>query len=323
MMIGRLADPGGAAVPLAAVGYATQIFNFVHTTLFSVGLACVALMARSIGSGDALRARHALAGSLQVSVLITLVYSSALFVWSEEVLRGPRRRGGRRRRRGALSRADGDRRPDARLHADLRERLPRRPGHAHADVDRARRHGREARGQCGPDLRPVRRPAPRALGRGARDRDLPGDRPRALPRRAGAAAPGRADGDPLARSLRAQSDDGRGRPHRDPRRARAHRPESRAALVLRRPLALVRNPRRRDLHRRRLAAVLLVDSGDGVRPGLLDPRRPDPRRGRPRGGDERSDAAPSPSPSTRRSRSPCCSPGCGIRSGPSSPTMPP
>lgn len=88
MMIGRLADPGGAAVPLAAVGYATQIFNFVHTTLFSVGLACVALMARAIGSGDALRARHALAGSLQVSVLLTLVYSSALFVWSEEVLRG-------------------------------------------------------------------------------------------------------------------------------------------------------------------------------------------------------------------------------------------
>ncbi len=87
MMIGRLADPGGAAVPLAAVGYATQIFNFVHTTLFSVGLACVALMARSIGSGDTLRARHALAGSLQVSVLITLVYSSALFVYSEEVLR--------------------------------------------------------------------------------------------------------------------------------------------------------------------------------------------------------------------------------------------
>ena len=87
MMIGRLADPGGAAVPLAAVGYATQIFNFVHTTLFSVGLACVALMARAIGSGDTLRARHALAGSLQVSVLLTLVYSSALFVWSEEALR--------------------------------------------------------------------------------------------------------------------------------------------------------------------------------------------------------------------------------------------
>lgn len=86
MMIGRLADPGGAAVPLAAVGYATQIFSFVHTTLFSVGLACVALMARAIGSGDAARARHALAASLQISFALTLVYSSALFVWSEEVL---------------------------------------------------------------------------------------------------------------------------------------------------------------------------------------------------------------------------------------------
>lgn len=87
MMIGRLAESGSAAVPLAAVGYATQIFNFVQTTLFSVGLACVALMARAIGAGDAERARHALAGSLQVSLALTLVYSSALFVWSEEVLR--------------------------------------------------------------------------------------------------------------------------------------------------------------------------------------------------------------------------------------------
>ena len=87
MMIGRLADPGGAAIPLAAVGYASQIFNFVHTTLFSVGLACVALMARAIGSGDPERARHALLGSLQVAALITLVYSSALFIWSEPVLR--------------------------------------------------------------------------------------------------------------------------------------------------------------------------------------------------------------------------------------------
>lgn len=87
MMIGRLAAEGGAAIPLAAVGYATQIFNFVQTTLFSVGLACLALMARAIGSGDPARARHALAGSLQVSVLLTLVYSSTLYVFSEEVLR--------------------------------------------------------------------------------------------------------------------------------------------------------------------------------------------------------------------------------------------
>lgn len=89
MMIGRLADPvaGSAAIPLAAVGYATQIFSFVQTTLFSVGLACVALMARAIGSGNTARARHALVGSLQVSAVITLLYSSALFVFSEEVLR--------------------------------------------------------------------------------------------------------------------------------------------------------------------------------------------------------------------------------------------
>jgi len=72
MMIGRLASEGGAAVPLAAVGYATQLFHLIHSTLFAVGLACVALMARSIGSRDPARARHAFAGSVQVSALVTL-----------------------------------------------------------------------------------------------------------------------------------------------------------------------------------------------------------------------------------------------------------
>ncbi len=86
MMIGRLAEDGSAAVPLAAVGYATQLFHLIHSTLFAVGLACVALMARSIGSGNPQAARHAFAGSVQVSVFITLVYGSGLFFFSEESL---------------------------------------------------------------------------------------------------------------------------------------------------------------------------------------------------------------------------------------------
>lgn len=86
MMIGRLADEGGAAVPLAAVGYATQLFHLIHSTLFAVGLACVALMARSIGAKDPQRARHAFAGSIQVSAAVTLFYAFGLFFFSEEAL---------------------------------------------------------------------------------------------------------------------------------------------------------------------------------------------------------------------------------------------
>jgi putative MATE family efflux protein len=86
MMIGRLAEDGSAAVPLAAVGYATQLFHLVHSTLFAVGLACVALMARAIGSRNPQAARHAFAGSVQISAIVTLVYASGLFIFSEEAL---------------------------------------------------------------------------------------------------------------------------------------------------------------------------------------------------------------------------------------------
>jgi len=87
MMIGRLAEGGDAAIPLASVGYATQLFHLIHSTLFAVGLACVALMARSIGAHDPERARHAFAGSIQVSAAITLFYAAGLFFFSEEALR--------------------------------------------------------------------------------------------------------------------------------------------------------------------------------------------------------------------------------------------
>jgi MATE family, multidrug efflux pump len=87
MMIGRLAEAGSAAVPLAAVGYAGQLFFLIHSTLIAVGLACVALMARAIGSKDPMRARHAFAASVQISVLVTLLYASIIFIGAESILR--------------------------------------------------------------------------------------------------------------------------------------------------------------------------------------------------------------------------------------------
>jgi putative MATE family efflux protein len=74
-MIGRLGGDSGSAVPLAAVGYATQFFFLIQSALFAVGLACVALMARAIGAGDPARSRDALSGSMQVSLATTLGFT--------------------------------------------------------------------------------------------------------------------------------------------------------------------------------------------------------------------------------------------------------
>ena len=82
MMIGRLAEAGSAAVPLAAVGYASQLFFLIHSTLIAVGLACVALMARAIGAGDPIRARQSFAAALQVSALLTLFYAGVIYFGS-------------------------------------------------------------------------------------------------------------------------------------------------------------------------------------------------------------------------------------------------
>ena len=73
-MVGRL---GPHAV--AAVGYATQFFFMAQSALFAVGYACVALMARAIGAGDAARARASLGASLWVGVgTAALVCGAAL-----------------------------------------------------------------------------------------------------------------------------------------------------------------------------------------------------------------------------------------------------
>lgn len=68
-MVGRLGDDlGGAAIPLAAVGIATQFFFIVQSSLFAIGLACVALMARAIGAREPRRAQLAFGASIQVAI---------------------------------------------------------------------------------------------------------------------------------------------------------------------------------------------------------------------------------------------------------------
>jgi putative MATE family efflux protein len=74
-MVGRVGGAESAAVPLAAVGFATQFFFLIQSTLFAVSLACVALMARSIGAGNPERARHSFMASLEVSVALTFILS--------------------------------------------------------------------------------------------------------------------------------------------------------------------------------------------------------------------------------------------------------
>lgn len=85
-MIGRLDAGMGSAVPLAAVGYATQFFSLIQSALFAVGLACVALMARAIGAGDPRRARDCLAASLQVAIGVTLVFTAVMLAAPETLL---------------------------------------------------------------------------------------------------------------------------------------------------------------------------------------------------------------------------------------------
>ncbi len=77
-MVGRL---GPDAV--AAVGYAGQFFSLVQSVLFAVSAACVALVARAIGAGEAVRAR----GSLAAAIATAMAIASALVAL---VAAGPR-----------------------------------------------------------------------------------------------------------------------------------------------------------------------------------------------------------------------------------------
>ncbi len=85
-MIGRLEGAAGSAVPLAAVGYATQFFSLIQSALFAVGLACVALMARSIGAGQPQRAQECLVASLQVAIGVTLAFTLVILAAPQQLL---------------------------------------------------------------------------------------------------------------------------------------------------------------------------------------------------------------------------------------------
>jgi len=86
IMIGWLDGGQGAAIPLAAAGYATQLFFLIQSMLFAVGLACVAVMSRAIGAGDPERARAAFAASLQVALVVAGASGAALFVFTTGAL---------------------------------------------------------------------------------------------------------------------------------------------------------------------------------------------------------------------------------------------
>ena len=77
-MVGRLGGDDGAAIPLAAVGFATQFFFLLQSALFAVGLSCIALMARAIGARKPERARAALAASVEISLVTTLVLGGVI-----------------------------------------------------------------------------------------------------------------------------------------------------------------------------------------------------------------------------------------------------
>ncbi len=67
-MVGRLGKDS-----VAAVGYSAQYYHVVYTVLQSVGIGCIALMARSIGAGRPASARSAFVAALCASFGVALV----------------------------------------------------------------------------------------------------------------------------------------------------------------------------------------------------------------------------------------------------------
>jgi putative MATE family efflux protein len=80
-MVGRL---GPDAV--AAVGYAGQFFSLVQSVLFAVSAACVALVARAIGAGEAIRARRSLAAAIATATSIALALAALVAAGPEALL---------------------------------------------------------------------------------------------------------------------------------------------------------------------------------------------------------------------------------------------
>ena len=80
-MVGRL-----DSVDVQAVGYATQYLNLTQAVLLGLGAACVALMAQARGAENRERARHALAGSLAVTIAVSVVVTAACLVYPAELM---------------------------------------------------------------------------------------------------------------------------------------------------------------------------------------------------------------------------------------------
>lgn len=80
-MVGRLGRDS-----VAAVGYAGQFNHLQYTLLLSVGIGCVALMARAIGAGQRERARSAFAGSVLVALFLALLGTAVVWAMPEQLL---------------------------------------------------------------------------------------------------------------------------------------------------------------------------------------------------------------------------------------------
>ncbi len=81
-MLGRLGTQA-----LAAVGYTTQYFFLAQAILLAAGVACVAMIARSVGAGETHRAREVLATFLVLSLASAIGLAGIVAVWPELFLR--------------------------------------------------------------------------------------------------------------------------------------------------------------------------------------------------------------------------------------------
>jgi putative MATE family efflux protein len=72
---------------LAAIGYASQFLMLTQATLMALGSASVAMMARSIGAKDFVRARHAFAANLWLALGVTVATLLITWVFPEQLLR--------------------------------------------------------------------------------------------------------------------------------------------------------------------------------------------------------------------------------------------
>ncbi|MBW2313949.1 MAG: MATE family efflux transporter [Deltaproteobacteria bacterium] len=80
-MVGRLTREA-----VAAVGYTTQYVWLTQSVIFSIGIACVAMMSRAVGAGEPDRARSAFAATLVVALTIALAITGVAFAAPEFLL---------------------------------------------------------------------------------------------------------------------------------------------------------------------------------------------------------------------------------------------